>query len=103
MRRVTKSKPKREAAEAMPEAKARLTKIYEKLVYKFRKPELLELALIHKSFGNENRSTQRVGVRDNERLEFLGDAILDFIVSQILIETFPHSTEGELSKRRASL
>lgn len=68
--------------------------------YVFRKPALLEEAFTHRSFVNEARAT---GGRDNERLEFLGDAILALIISQYLINTFPGDLEGELSKKKARL
>ncbi|MBI3555725.1 MAG: ribonuclease III [Deltaproteobacteria bacterium] len=74
-----------------------------RLGYEFKDARLLELACIHKSYGNEHRSSEPVSVRDNERFEFLGDAVLDLIVSQILLEAFPDCSEGDLSKLRASL
>lgn len=74
-----------------------------RLGYSFRDAKLLELSIIHKSFGNEHRAAQSVSVRDNERLEFLGDAILDLIISQYLLETYPNFSEGDLSKLRAGL
>ncbi len=61
---------------------------------------LIQEALTHKSYANENRT---LGLGDNERLEFLGDAVLDLIVSDLLFKKFPHKSEGELSKMRASL
>ncbi len=67
--------------------------------YHFRKPELLLEAVTHSSYVQE---TSRKG-RDNERLEFLGDAILNFWVSVRLAESFPDIEEGELSRARASL
>ncbi|MEW6055897.1 MAG: ribonuclease III [Bdellovibrionota bacterium] len=73
------------------------------LGYAFQNLGLLELACIHKSFGNEQRAAESVQTRDNERFEFLGDAILDLIVSKILLETYPESSEGDLSKMRAGL
>jgi len=63
-------------------------------------PELALAALTHKSFVNEHRAD---GLRDNERLEFLGDAVLDLAVSHRLMERFPEAREGELSKIRAAL
>jgi ribonuclease-3 len=76
----------------------------EKLGYKFKKKKhVLEQALIHKSHGNESRLDIAPADRDNERLEFLGDAVLDFAVSDHLYELFPSASEGELSKRRAAL
>jgi ribonuclease-3 len=64
------------------------------LNYFFKNPKLLEEALTHKSFTKEY---------NNERLEFLGDAVLDLIVGEYLFETFPKTAEGNLSKLRASL
>jgi ribonuclease III len=54
---------------------------------------LLEQALTHRSFGNKN----------NERLEYLGDAILGFVIADIIYHKFPDATEGELTRLRASL
>jgi ribonuclease III len=67
--------------------------------YRFRQPELLLEAVTHSSFVQES---SRKG-RDNERLEFLGDAILSFLVSVRLAECFPEIEEGELSRARARL
>lgn len=61
--------------------------------YRFTSPDLCVRALTHRSFGADN----------NERLEFLGDAVLDLVVSQILYERFDDASEGELSLLRASL
>lgn len=58
----------------------------------------LQEALTHPSFAHETR-----GAQDNQRLEFLGDAILDFITSQILFENFPQANEGELTRIRAQV
>lgn len=66
----------------------------------FREPALLEQALTHKSFHNENVSVSR---GHNERLEFLGDAVLDLALSDILMRMHPNLNEGDLSKLRASL
>jgi len=74
--------------------------LQEKLSYRFQNPALLRDALVHKSYLNENRD--RVG-QDNERLEFLGDAVLDLVVSELLIKQFPRAAEGELSKTKAQL
>jgi ribonuclease-3 len=57
-------------------------------------------ALTHKSWVNEHRDE---GVSHNERLEFLGDAVVDLAVSQRLMERFPEAREGELSKMRAAV
>lgn len=63
-------------------------------------PELLEQALTHKSFFVENRADC---TGDNEKLEFLGDAVLDLIVSDLLLKKFPLESEGDLSQRRSGL
>lgn len=63
------------------------------LQYQFKQTALLTEALTHRSKGHHN----------NERLEFLGDAILSFIITDELYHRFPHTTEGELSRYRASL
>lgn len=70
------------------------------LQYVFTQPRLLEEALTHKSHlqGKTDES-----LKDNERLEFLGDAVLDLIISEYLAYTFPEWTEGDLSKTRANL
>ena len=65
----------------------------ERLGYAFRQPELLAQALTHRSFG----------ARHNERLEFVGDAVLNCVVAHTLFERFPEIDEGELSRVRASL
>jgi ribonuclease III len=68
----------------------------ERIGHAFRKPELLALALVHRS------AHARAG-QNNEKLEFLGDAVLDLAISDLLMERFPTADEGELSKRRAAL
>lgn len=68
--------------------------------YKFQTIGVLQEAVTHSSFANENRNQQ---MKDNERLEFLGDAILDLIVSEYLFKKHPDMPEGDLSKIRASI
>lgn len=70
------------------------------LGYEFRAPVLLEQALTHSSFHNENPAESK---GHNERLEFLGDAVLDLIISEKLFSLYPDLAEGDLSKLRASL
>lgn len=70
-------------------------------LYTFQDLKWLEMALTHKSFSNERRS--EVSNDDNERLEFLGDAVLSAALSARLMREFPLEDEGALSKRRASL
>jgi len=71
-----------------------------RLDYKFENPTILRQALTHKSFL---ASEALEDSNDNERFEFLGDAILDLIISEMLMENFPKLEEGGLSKFRASL
>jgi ribonuclease-3 len=68
--------------------------------HRFREPRFLEQALTHSSLLPESAD---VAPYDNERLEFLGDAVLDLIVSEEMIRTFPDWGEGQLSKGRARL
>jgi ribonuclease-3 len=70
------------------------------LGYRFKDIGLLEHALTHTSRANEDVSG---GVRDNESLEFLGDAVLGFVVADLLFREFPHCDEGEKSKMKAAL
>lgn len=68
------------------------------LAYAFNDIELLDNALIHRSFVNENPASS---YKDNERLEFLGDAVIGLCISDMLIKKFPDYAEGQLSKLRA--
>lgn len=63
------------------------------LGHAFQRPELLQTALTHRSFDKHN----------NERLEFLGDAILNYLIAEDLFGRFPTASEGELSRLRASV
>jgi ribonuclease III len=65
----------------------------DRLGYVFRKPDLLRQALTHRSYGAQH----------NERLEFVGDAVLNCVVGLALYERFPQMPEGELSRARAHL
>lgn len=62
--------------------------------YVFKRPELLSLALTHRSVS---------GKKNNERLEFLGDSIVNMVMAEVLFEHFPQAKEGQLSRLRASL
>ena len=68
--------------------------------YTFQDMELLNQALIHSSFTNEHRMDK---LYNNERLEFLGDAVLEVVTSEFLYLNYPDQPEGELTKKRASL
>lgn len=76
-----------------------LNRLEERIGYFFRNRSLLETALTHTSYANEHRST----AKDYERLEFLGDAVLEMVSSACLYHTYPQKKEGEMSKLRASL
>lgn len=71
-----------------------------KLSYNFKDKALLTEALTHKSFSNENC---HLNLNDNERFEFLGDAVLDLVISELLFKLHKDMPEGELSKKRSSL
>lgn len=77
-----------------------LAELQERISYRFRDLSLLQLALTHKSYANEQQLAQHLG---NERLEFLGDAVIELAVSHILMEHAEDSSEGRLSKMRASI
>ena len=77
-----------------------LEEIQQTIQYSFNRTGLLEEALTHKSHlqGKQDRL-----LKDNERLEFLGDAVLNLVVSEYLVQTYPALTEGYLSQTRANL
>ena len=77
-----------------------LRALEERLNVHFNDFSLLLRALTHRSFLNENADAV---LQDNERLEFLGDAVLDFIVGAYLYDRFPELDEGELTALRAAL
>jgi ribonuclease-3 len=70
------------------------------LGYRFRDPSLFEQAVTHRSLVNESPARAAM---DNERMEFLGDAILDFVITELIMERHQRLSEGQLSKLRASL
>lgn len=74
--------------------------LQETLHHRFSNLELLEEALRHSSFVNEQPDDR---VRDNERLEFLGDAVLNLVIGHLLMQNFPQMREGDLSRIRANM
>lgn len=80
--------------------KDRLKELEQKIGYKFRDFSLLERAMMHSSYTNE-RSLPKY--QCNERLEFLGDAVLELVSSEFLFKGSPKMPEGELTKTRASM
>jgi len=79
---------------------ANLIQLQERINYSFNNVELLINALTHRSYANE---AQPLKVEDNERLEFLGDAILGMFISHYLMDKYPHYCEGKLSKLKSYL
>jgi ribonuclease-3 len=77
-----------------------VTTLQKTLKIKFKNKALLEQALIHSSYINENPG---IAEGDNERLEFLGDAVLGFIIAEELYKRFPQFSEGEMTRLRSSL
>jgi ribonuclease-3 len=76
-------------------------KINKKLSFNFSRLNLLKRALTHRSYLNENPKWKEIG--HNERLEFLGDAVLGFLVAEYLYKRFPQLPEGELSFLKSAL
>ena len=83
-----------------PADEPRLAELEARLGYQFVNRELLASALTHRSFANEHPS---LGRPDNEKLEFLGDAVLDLVIGHMLMERYPEAREGELSVTRAQV
>jgi ribonuclease III len=76
------------------------SELEKRLAYEFKNQNLLEEALRHSSFVNEQAHQQ---MRDNERLEFLGDAVLNLVIGHMLLNRFPDLDEGDLSRMRSNL
>ena len=77
-----------------------LKKFQEIIGYTFKNEQLLKQALTHSSYANEKHLKK---LSDNERLEFLGDAVLEVVSSEFLFANYPNLTEGQLTKLRASI
>jgi len=75
-----------------------VSELQQQIAVIFHDIRLLERALTHKSYANENRLTE-----DNERMEFLGDSVLNLVVSELLMNALPGASEGELSRIRAAV
>ena len=76
------------------------SELQHKLMYEFKNTDLLVESLRHSSFVNEQAETN---LQDNERLEFLGDAVINLVVGHILMQRYPELKEGNLSRMRANL
>lgn len=79
---------------------SKLKELEQLIGYEFRQEGLLRQALTHSSFANEKHMKR---LSDNERLEFLGDAVLEIVSSEFLYENYPKLSEGDLTKLRASI
>ena len=77
-----------------------LSEFQRKLIYEFKNVDFLMESLRHSSFVNEH---PEMDIQDNERLEFLGDAVLNLVVGHILMQRYPDLKEGDLSRMRANL
>lgn len=78
----------------------RYDEIVKKIGIEFKNKNLLKTAFTHRSYLNENRGK---GLKNNERLEFLGDAVLELIISSFLFKNYPDKTEGDLTSIRAAI
>src|SRR5260370_24760777 len=78
----------------------RLEELQEKIGIAFRDPSLLLEAMTHSSFANEN---PHISPRDNERLEYLGDAVLQLISAEYLYKMRPEAKEGEMTQVRSAM
>jgi ribonuclease III len=83
--------------------RADIATLESRIGHQFSDATLVRRALTHSSLANETRSTAGARVEDNEQLEFLGDAILGFLVSDALVRRFPGQSEGDLSRQKAHL
>lgn len=79
---------------------SKIQELEKKIGYQFIKPEYLRQALTHSSYANEKHLKKQ---SDNERLEFLGDAVLEVVSSEYLFKEYPKMPEGEMTKFRASI
>lgn len=85
---------------SLDDLKEETEKIQKKLGVEFKDRSLLFLAFVHSSYVNENKKLVQ---EHNERLEFLGDAVLELLISDFLYREFPNVSEGELTLMRSSL
>src|SRR5512139_1900773 len=82
------------------ERKKTLREFQKKIGYRFKSLDLLNQGLRHKSFVHENPGEEG---KDNERLEFLGDAVLDLVIGHLIMDRYPDYQEGSLSRLRAAV
>ena len=79
-----------------------ITELQDKIGYKFADLKFLETAVTHSSYSNEQKSRGHAFL-SNERLEFLGDAVLQIVISKFLYENYKEQAEGSLTKMRQIL
>lgn len=78
----------------------RITELEKKIGYEFKQKQLLRQALTHSSFSNEQKINK---MKNYERLEFLGDAVLELLSSRFFFEKFPDMSEGQMTRLRSSM
>ncbi len=86
--------------QALSVEKENIAALEKKLMYHFKRKSLLRMSLTHRSYAHESSQDN---MENNERLEFLGDSVLDLVISHLLMERYPNNSEGFLSKCLASL
>lgn len=79
---------------------SKVKELEQKIGYRFQNPDMLRQAMCHSSYANEHKPRP---LHDNERLEFLGDAVLEVVSSDFLYHEYPDMPEGKLTKLRASI
>lgn len=84
----------------MREETSRFQELEKRIGYRFQDPSLLKRAMCHSSYANERHLGR---LKSNERLEFLGDAVLELVTSEYLYRNFPKMPEGDATKTRASI
>jgi ribonuclease-3 len=99
IREQTERPPALDAVHMMDDTRD-LTALEDRLGYRFREPAVLDRALTHRSRANEDATGSTI---DNESLEFLGDAVLGFLMADLLFRDFPQFDEGQKSKVKATL
>ncbi len=99
---VTEPAEPAQQSELAPEEQRGLDELSARLQISFRRPALLREAMTHASWNNERGEPSGPG-HDNERLEYLGDAVLELVVGEYLFRRFPGYDEGQLTQLRASL
>lgn len=98
-----KKSPARDSIYTRTAKKIDFAKFQKAIHYNIKNKEYFITALTHRSFVNIKKEHIRAGIISNERLEFLGDAVLDLVVAEFLYKNFPMNEEGDLTKFRSIL